>query len=78
MERLEQELKVEKELEREREAAKEIMDVAPLNLGILDRKEDVERMWVRGTQELVDLGKIPGVLAKLERAGKASEVVEGM
>ena len=47
-------------------------------MGILKRKDDVERMWGRGTEGLVELRKIPGVLAKLERAEKVVEVVEGM
>lgn len=78
MERLEDELKVERELERERQTKGEEMDVDPLNIGALERREDVERMWGRGTHGLVELGKIPGISAKLERAGKAVEVVEGI
>ena len=78
MERLEDELKRETEAEAERTAKSEAMGVADLDIGALERREDVERMWARGTEVLVELGKIPGVLAKLERAGKAAEVVEGM
>jgi len=78
MERLEGELKIAKELEREREVKGEEMDVDPLDVGTLGRREDVERMWGRGTQGLVDLGRVPGILAKLERAGRAAEVVEEM
>ena len=78
MERLEEELRVEKEWERTRETKGEETDMEPLDIGSLERREDVERMWGRGAQGLVDLGKVPGVLAKLERAGKAVEVVEGM
>ena len=77
-ERLEEELRMEKELEKMRELKGEEMDAEPLDVGALERKEDVKRMWRRGTQGLVDLGKVPGVLAKLERAGKAVEVVEVM
>lgn len=78
MERLEDELKRETEAEAEMTAKSEATGVADLGIGALERREDVERMWARGTEGLVELGKIPGVLAKLERAGKAAEVVEGM
>lgn len=78
MERLEEELKVEGELEKEREAKVEDMDVDVMDTGILERRDDVERSWERGTQGLLELGKVPGVLAKLERAGRAVEVIEGM
>ena len=78
MERLEGELRKEREMEAEREETKGKIDAKNLNLGTLEREEDVGRMWGRGTEGLVDLGKIPGVLAKLERAGKAVEVVESM
>jgi hypothetical protein len=78
MERLEEELKVEEELEKEREAKVEDMDVDQMDTGILERRDDVERSWERGTQGILELGKVPGVLAKLERAGRAVEVIEGM
>jgi len=71
-------LAAEKALETERESRGQEADVDPLNVGRLERREDVERMWGRGTQGLVELGKVTGVLAKLERAGKAVQVVEGM
>lgn len=78
MERLEEELKLERELEREREAKGEAMDVDSLDVGILERREDVESSWGRGVQALLGLGKVPGVSAKLERAGRAAQAVEGM
>ena len=77
IERLEAELKRGKDLEKERESNNVHMDVDDLDMGTLKRKDDVERMWRRGTEGLVDLKKIPGVLAKLERAEKAIEVVNG-
>lgn len=77
IERLEAELKREKDLEKERESKNVHTDVDDLDMGTLKRKDDVERMWRRGTEGLVDLGKITGVLAKLERAEKAIEVVNG-
>ena len=78
MERLEGELQKEREMEAEREETKMDLGVMELDMGTLERREDVERMWGKGTEGLVELGKVPGVLAKLERAGKAVEVVEEM
>ena len=78
MERLEGELRKEREMEAEREETKMDLDVTELDMGALERREDVERTWARGTEGLVELGKVPSVLAKLERGGKAVEVVEGM
>ncbi|CAF9907578.1 hypothetical protein IMSHALPRED_005575 [Imshaugia aleurites] len=78
IERLEAELEREKGLEKERGSAGVHMDVEGFDTGVLQRKDDVERMWVRGTERLVELGKIPGVLAKSERAEKAVEIVTRM
>ena len=78
MERLEGELRKEREMEAEREETKMDLGVTELDMGTLERREDVERMWEKGTEGLVELGKVPSVLAKLERAVKAVEVVEGM
>lgn len=78
MERLEEELRVEREAERKRGLEGEQMNVDPLDVGPLERKGDVERMWGKGTRGLAELGEVTGVVAKLERAGKAMEVVEGM
>ena len=78
MERLEGELQKERAMEAEREETKMDLGVMELDMGTLERREDVERMWGKGTEGLVELGKVPGVLAKLERAGKAVEVVEEM
>lgn len=72
------ELQREKDLEKERESKDVNMDVEDLDIGALKRKDDVETMWGRGTVGLVELGRTPGVLAKLERAEKAVEVVKGM
>ena len=77
MERLEEELRRGKAVDVEREAKQKEMDVDGLDCGVLERKEDVERMWGRGTEGLVDLGQITGVLARLERAEKAVSVVDG-
>lgn len=63
-------------MEKEREWQDLHMEAEYLDLGIVKRKDDMERMWGRGTERLVELGKIPGVLAKLERAEKAVEVVK--
>lgn len=78
MERLDGELRKEREMETEREETKMDLGVTELDMGTLERREDVERMWGKGTEGLVELGKVPSVLAKLERSGKAVEVVEGM
>ena len=78
MERLEEELRKEREMQAEREETKMDLGVTELDMGTSERREDVERMWGKGTEGLVELGKVPSVLAKLERAGKAVEVVEGM
>ena len=78
VERLEMELQREKDLEKERESKDVNMDVEDLDIGALKRKDDVETMWERGTVGLVELGRTPSVLAKLERAEKAVEVVKGM
>ena len=78
VERLEAELKRDNELEKRREPNNEHLDMEILDVGILKRKDDVESMWERGTEGLVELGKIPGLLANLERAEKAVDVVRGM
>ena len=78
MERLEGELQKEREMEAERQETKMDLGAMELDMGTLERREIVERMWGKGTEGLVELGKFPGVLAKLERAEKAVEVVEGM
>jgi kinetochor protein Mis14/NSL1 len=78
MDRLEGELQKEREAEAERQETKMDSSAIDLDLGTLERRDDVERMWERGTEGLVELGKVPGVLAKLERAGKAVNVVENM
>lgn len=75
---MEAELRREKELEIGRQSKDVHLSVEALDMGILKRKDDVERMWGRGTEGMVELRKIPGVLAKLERAEKAVEVVEGI
>lgn len=79
VERLEAELKRENEVGKERRSkGVHMLSAEDLDMGILKRKDDVEGMWGRGTKGLMELGKISGVLAKLERAEKAVEVVKGM
>ena len=75
---MEAELRREKELEIGIQSKDVHLSVEALDMGILKRKDDVERMWGKGTEGLVELRKIPGVLAKLERAEKAVEVVKGI
>lgn len=74
VERLEAELKREEDLEKERNSK----SVENLDIGNQKRLDDMTGMWGKGTKGLVELGKIPGILAKLERAEKAVEVVKGM
>ncbi len=78
VERLEIERKREKELEKESDPKDVHLDLVTLNTGTLKHKYDVKGMWERGTEGLVGLWKIPGVLANLERADKAVDVVKGM
>ena len=65
-------------MEKRREPKNEQLDMEALDMGLLERKDDIERMWERGTDGLVELVKIPGMLANLERAEKAVDVVRGM
>ncbi|KAL9603660.1 MAG: hypothetical protein Q9219_000979 [cf. Caloplaca sp. 3 TL-2023] len=44
----------------------------------LERAEEVEETWGRGLEGLMDLDKITEVAARMERASKAAQVVEGM
>ena len=78
VERLEAELKREEDLEQERKSKSANVDVESLGIGISKRPDDMKGMWGKGTKGLVELGKIPGILAKLERAEKAVEIVNGM
>ena len=78
MERLEEDMRVDNETEKTKEMQREETEVGTLDSGIGERREDVERMWARGTAGLVELGKMPGALAKLERAQRAVKVVEDM
>ncbi|KAI4116172.1 MAG: hypothetical protein LQ338_007756 [Usnochroma carphineum] len=45
---------------------------------VVQRVEEVEKMWGKGVEGLVELGKVTEVVARMERARKAAEVVEGM
>lgn len=72
MERLDGEMGMERELKRE-----EVEEGVGVDLGG-EMGEEVESMWGRGVEGLVGLERITSVLARLERAGKAAEVVEGM
>lgn len=84
MERLEAEM--EEERERDKMRIEEVGKigsgkVAPeelLGAAKMERLEEMERMWERGTEGLVGLEKVTEVLATLERARKALEVVQEM
>jgi hypothetical protein len=81
MERLEAELEAERVLERERGKAGlvgEGRDGALLEGVQVGNLDEVESMWGKGVDGLLGLEKITGVLAKLERAASAAEVVEGI
>lgn len=75
---MEAELQKERRFEEERNSQKSHLDMETPNMGAFNEKDDVKKVWRRGTEGLVELGKIPGVLAKLERAEKAVEIVKGM
>ncbi len=83
-ERLEAEM--EEERERDKMRIEEVgkmgsVKVAPeelLGAAKMERLEEMERMWERGTEGLVGLEKVTEVLATLERARKALEVVQEM
>lgn len=81
MERLEAEMEAEREAETGRggrgegDAAQAGLLLEAVKVGNL---EEVEGMWEKGTGGLVGLEKISGVLAKLERAATAAEVVKEM
>ena len=74
MEELEEDLRMEKEAERARENMKVRGEV--LDMGGLERRDDVERTWERERRNLSSLQEVTGTIAKLERAGKAVEIVE--
>ncbi len=80
MERLEAELERERELEKETisEIERASDKVSELEAAKMERLEESERMWGKGTEGLVGLEKITEVLATLERARKAAEVVQEM
>ena len=78
VERLEAELKREEGLEKIRKSKSANVDVESLDIGIRKRPDDMKGMWEKGITGLVESRKIPGIFAKLERAEKAVEVVNGM
>ncbi|MCJ1461911.1 hypothetical protein MMC07_000510 [Pseudocyphellaria aurata] len=84
IERLEAEMELEREREREQkkewESGGESSAVQGIELECarVERPEEVKKMWQKGNEGLVGLERITEVLARLERAGKAAEVVEDM
>ncbi|CAL8577685.1 hypothetical protein XPA_003508 [Xanthoria parietina] len=78
VERLEAEREVERGREREVEVEMEgVRDGGLGGVGV-ERGDEVEKMWGRGLEGLVELGRVTDVVAKMERAKRAAEVVEGM
>lgn len=56
------------------EAARELK----LDVGDVERLGEVQGTWQRGTEELEELkGRVGGTVARMERARKAVEFVEG-
>ncbi|KAI4187577.1 MAG: hypothetical protein L6R41_002722 [Letrouitia leprolyta] len=77
-ERLEKEREAEKQRESVVEADMEARREGGLEGVGLERVEEVEKMWGRGLEGLVELGRVTEAIANMERARKAAEVVEGM
>ncbi|KAL8872315.1 MAG: hypothetical protein Q9174_002039 [Haloplaca sp. 1 TL-2023] len=77
-ERMEQERATEGITEKEVEEEMQKKTVGGLEGVELDRREDIAKMWARGMEELTDLSGITELAARMERARKAAEVVEGM
>jgi kinetochor protein Mis14/NSL1 len=49
-----------------------------LDVGDVERLGEVQGTWQRGTEQLEDLkGKVGGTVARMERAKRAVEFVEG-
>ncbi|KAL8829909.1 MAG: hypothetical protein Q9191_001729 [Dirinaria sp. TL-2023a] len=68
-----------KEMEMEREMkAEELGEESIPGLGALERKQDIEETWERGLESLAGLKGITEVVARLDRAAQAVEVVESM
>ncbi|KAL8844527.1 MAG: hypothetical protein Q9205_000041 [Flavoplaca limonia] len=65
---------------REKEVEGEMEGIKDGRLGEigLKRGEQLERMWGRGLEGLLDLGRVTELVEKTERAKKAAEVVEGI
>ncbi|KAL9637546.1 MAG: hypothetical protein Q9204_001835 [Flavoplaca sp. TL-2023a] len=65
---------------REKEVEGEMEGIKDGRLGEigLKRGEQVERMWRRGLEGLLDLGRVTELVERTERAKKAAEVVEGI
>ena len=63
-----------KQEELDAEAARELK----LDVGDMERLGEVQGTWQRGTEELEELkGKVGGTVARMEKAKRAVEFVEG-
>ncbi|KAI4208798.1 MAG: hypothetical protein LQ349_009624, partial [Xanthoria aureola] len=75
-------LEAEREVERGREKEVEVEMEGGRDGGLggvgVERGAEVEKMWGRGVEGLLELGRVTDVVAKMERAKRAAEVVEGM
>lgn len=77
-ERLEKEREAEREREKGVEGEMEERREGGVEGVYLERAEEVEKMWGRGLEGLVEMGRVTEVVARMERAAKAAEVVERM
>lgn len=86
MERLEAEMEEERErdkrrieeAEHKRFSGEEAAPEELLGAAKMERLDEMKRTWERGTEGLVGLERVTEVLATLERARKAIEVVQEM
>lgn len=70
----EDEARIKKQEELDAEAARKLN----LDVGDMERLGEVQGTWQRGTEELEELkGRVGGTVARMERAKRAVELVEG-
>ncbi|KAL8928551.1 MAG: hypothetical protein Q9208_001785 [Pyrenodesmia sp. 3 TL-2023] len=78
VERLESETEAEKVREKEIENIMKGSSEGVLEIVGLERGEEVKKAWGRGLEGLAEFGNITEIVSRMERAGKAAEMVEGM
>lgn len=77
VERLHREMEMEREVKDEEMGEDETEAISGFGAA-LERKQDMEEAWERGLESLVGLKGITEVVARLDRAAQAVEVVESM